>query len=377
VKAEKKKILVVDDSPTIRRIIRDELEDGGYIVEEAVDGFDALNRIPLFIPDLITLDVDMPELDGFETCRRIKDTFGQKGKAAGPDPVPVVFVTSSDTLEARQQGFAVGATDFITKPFLEGKLLESLDKILRQGGAMNGLTLLVVDECTLTRGVIRENLKREGATVMEAGDGDAALKIMAGTAVHFDLVITALVLPGMDGRQLCHKIRHELGLIEIPIVFLITEADQSQLLKVFAGGASDYLARPFFKEELIARINVHVEKARLVDRLKKNVDDVMRAEEEKMRRQKLQGVLEMAGAVCHELNQPMQSIAGYAELLMMDIDPSHPAYKQVNDIANQVYRMAQITKNLMNITRYETKEYIMGRKIVDIEKASNRESDPK
>ena len=88
-----------------------------------------------------------------------------------------------------------------------------------------------------------------------------------------------------------------------------------------------------------------------------------------MGREKLQCIIEMSGAVCHELNQPLQSISTYSELLMMDIDKENPSYEQIKKIKGQVDRMGEITKKLMNITKYETKGYPMGQ-IIDIDKAS-------
>ena len=72
----------------------------------------------------------------------------------------------------------------------------------------------------------------------------------------------------------------------------------------------------------------------------------------------------MAGGICHELSQPMQVISGYAELLMADISEDNPLHGDIEEIKNHVVKMAQITKKLMRITRYETREYIEGIRIV-------------
>ena len=77
----------------------------------------------------------------------------------------------------------------------------------------------------------------------------------------------------------------------------------------------------------------------------------------------------MSDAVCHELNQPLQSISTYSELLMMDMDKENPSYEKITVIKGQVDRMGEITKKLMHITKYETKGYLRGQ-IIDIDKAS-------
>jgi len=95
-----------------------------------------------------------------------------------------------------------------------------------------------------------------------------------------------------------------------------------------------------------------------------------KAEKEKLERQKFQGALETAGAICHELNQPLQSVLTYSELMMTGVPKDHLMHGYLSSIIEQIRRMGDITRKLMKITTYETKEYILGRKILDIHKAS-------
>jgi len=94
-----------------------------------------------------------------------------------------------------------------------------------------------------------------------------------------------------------------------------------------------------------------------------------KVEEQRIQSEKLKGVIEMAGAVCHELNQPLQTILGFSELLMLDLENDNPLYKQLNIIVGQIKRMGQITDKLHKITKYETKDYLKG-KIIDINKSA-------
>ena len=77
----------------------------------------------------------------------------------------------------------------------------------------------------------------------------------------------------------------------------------------------------------------------------------------------------MAGAVCHELNQPLQVVSGNTELLLMDITEDNPLYGNIKTIKEQVHLMGEITKKLMKVTKYRTKDYLTS-KIIDIDKAS-------
>lgn len=102
-----------------------------------------------------------------------------------------------------------------------------------------------------------------------------------------------------------------------------------------------------------------------------DITDRRHIEEERLNREKLQGVLETAGAACHELNQPIQAISGHAELLMMRLPDDDPLVKHARTIKLQADRMAGITEKLRGITRYETREYIGDIRIIDIDKASD------
>lgn len=95
-----------------------------------------------------------------------------------------------------------------------------------------------------------------------------------------------------------------------------------------------------------------------------------KAMQERLKREKLQGVLEITGAVCHEINQPLMMISGNAELLLQDTPENKQEYKKINAIFHQSQRIGTITKKLMKITQYKTKDYLKG-KIIDIEAASN------
>ena len=94
-------------------------------------------------------------------------------------------------------------------------------------------------------------------------------------------------------------------------------------------------------------------------------------EEERFQRERLEGVLEMAGAACHELNQPLQILLGYSHLLSESLPKESPLSEEIERIKKSVDRLGEITRKIMHITRYETKEYIEGSKIIDIDKASS------
>lgn len=118
----KKRILVTDDEARMRRFVRMNLDLEGYDVLEAENGLAALQRVRNDMPDLVLLDVMMPDLDGFETLARIRETSS----------VPVIMLTVKGDEEDRIKGLDLGADDYITKPFSPRELVSRIRAVLRR-----------------------------------------------------------------------------------------------------------------------------------------------------------------------------------------------------------------------------------------------------
>lgn len=113
------RILVIDDSNTIRRSAEIFLKQGGHVVALAEDGFDALAKLSDFRPDLVFCDILMPRLDGYQTCAIIKRNPQFSG-------VPVIMLSSKDGLFDKARGRMVGSQDYLTKPFTKDQLLQAV-----------------------------------------------------------------------------------------------------------------------------------------------------------------------------------------------------------------------------------------------------------
>ena len=120
--SERKLILAVDDEPKMTRFIRLNLELEGYVVSEATDGLQALNKVREELPDLVLLDIMMPEMNGFETLERIRQVSS----------VPVIMLTAKGEEEDKVHGLELGADDYVTKPFSPRELSSRIKALLRR-----------------------------------------------------------------------------------------------------------------------------------------------------------------------------------------------------------------------------------------------------
>ena len=136
-------ILVVDDEETLSDLVSSALRFAGYTVHTEANGFDALRSVKSEAPDLIVLDVNMPEMDGFEVCRRIRRDGLQ---------TPVIFLTARDGIDDLRTGFRQGGDDYLTKPFSLEELGLRIEALLRraagggEGGARVAVGEIVLDD---------------------------------------------------------------------------------------------------------------------------------------------------------------------------------------------------------------------------------------
>jgi signal transduction histidine kinase/CheY-like chemotaxis protein len=210
-------ILIIDDDATVREMVGRFLEREGFSVAKADGGKNGLRMARELDPAAVTLDIMMPDLDGWTVLAAIK---------GDPDlaDLPVVLMTIVDE---KNRGYALGATEYLVKPVDRQKLID----VLRALCGSAGRPLLMVDDDDLGRSHMRAALEQQGWTVTEASDGrDALMKLNEAKP---DVIILDLMMPEMDGFQFLDEMRRKAEWRDIPVVVVtakdLTEEDRRRL----------------------------------------------------------------------------------------------------------------------------------------------------
>jgi PAS domain S-box-containing protein len=227
-------ILVVDDDPTVREMMQRYLAREGYHVVTAADGDEGLRIARHIKPSVITLDVVMPEKDGWDVLRSLKSERTLSN-------IPVVMLTIVDE---RNKGYALGASDYVIKPINKGQLLSILEKY-RLSDSTN-VVLVVEDESEMRRR-LRTTLSDEGWKVEEAENGRIALDVLS--TVRPNLILLDLMMPEMDGFEFLAELRHDQSYRGIPVV-VVTGADlTAEDHRNLNGGVEKILSKSAYSRE--------------------------------------------------------------------------------------------------------------------------------
>jgi two-component system, cell cycle response regulator len=281
------RVLVVDDMPANVRLLEARLSAEYFDVVTATSGQEALAVCERAECDLVLLDVMMPDMDGFEVCRRLKSN-------PATHHIPVVMVTALDQPSDRVRGLEAGADDFLTKPIPEMALIPRVRSLARlkvvtdelrmraltsreigiQPPERDALTdtgrngrVLIVDDRPASYERIAAALKAEHEVEVEPDPNQALFHAADG---NYDLVIVSLGLENYDALRLCSQLRSLDRTRNLPILAVTEPDNNARMARGLEIGVNDYLLRPIDKNELLARVRTQVRKRRYTERLRDN-----------------------------------------------------------------------------------------------------------
>jgi PAS domain S-box-containing protein len=238
-RAHAPRILVVEDDPDIASLIARNLSQVGYSVETAGTGKAAIDLVRQKPPDLLTLDIYLPDIDGREVLQTLKSD-----PATADVPVVVVSVMPDS-----QESLRLGAIDFLTKPIDASALIDSVSRVLGHFESV-----LVVEDDLDTSRMLTESLQRAGLRVLVTSNGRQALTL--AKAEQPNLILLDLRLPRMDGYTVLQNLKRTPSTAKIPVIIMTGSVtlDEMKRQEFVALGAANFLAKPFDIETLISQI---------------------------------------------------------------------------------------------------------------------------
>jgi DNA-binding response OmpR family regulator len=230
--------------------------------------------------------------------------------------------------------------------------------------------VLVVEDNPDLRLALRSMLSAH-YDVMVADDGDEGIEQVRASVPS--LVLSDLMMPHRNGFDLCRAIRTDPRTAHIPVIILTARGEIDKKLEGFESGADDYLQKPFNSRELLARVKSLIENRALQRQLVEKNEELARALEELREAQqklvegeRLKTALNMAGALAHEINNPLSAIIGFCDLLRMSLDPGAPVLRDVERIVEQANRIARTVREIQSLREVRFVPYVGTETIVDL-----------
>ena len=286
-----KRVLIADDEPLNVRLLATVLASEGYEIIRSYSGRDALEKAEEELPDLILLDIVMPEPNGYEVTRRLKKTPATRD-------IPVVLITTYTETEDKVKGLQAGADEFLNRPIDHSELRarirslialkqyreqlqtrtqleQSFTSVPEKEIAEDQGKILLVEDNEFEAKVIQNYLSARSYQVEHLKDGMAAIR--RASSGDIDVVLLDLLLPKMTGFEVCRQLKGDPLTRNIQIIMVTALEDVESKIRGLGQGADDFLVKPIHKEILLTRIESLLKKKRYVDRLSVNYEKALQS----------------------------------------------------------------------------------------------------
>ncbi len=370
---------MVDDFAPMRKTVRDNLKAMGYKdIILAENGVEASKHLDTNAIDLVISDWNMPKMDGLELLRYIRSTPRLRA-------TPVMLVTAEGDRTAVTKAIQEGVNQFLIKPFTQATLQEKINRMsagAARGGAASrgppsplregdhtpritfrpeGASVLVVDDVATNIDVISGILK-DSYRVKAATGGQKALQI-AKTSPQPDLILLDVMMPEMDGFEVCRRLKQDAETAHIPVIFLTAKAEAADVTAGFEAGGVDYVIKPAEPAVLEARVATHIRLKQARDDMRHHVDTMV--ENARLRE-------DVERITRHDLKNPVAAIITTADGLAQNPEQNHETRESLETIRDSGYEILGMINRSLDLYKMETGTYTVKDERVDVVDVVNR-----
>lgn len=239
------RVLIIDESPTIRSSLKKNLSQMGAMVTEASDGSEGLKIVESLDFDLIITDIELRAMDEFDFCSKLKSLLTKRS-------IPVVILSAKEKEKDVQRAFKVGAVTYIPKSNTINHIRARIKEILDKHSFLSGRIVLVADDSASIRNMIDKAFREAGFQVICAENGNHALELLKRFTP--DIILSDLHMPQLDGLSLCKAVRADKDLCRLPFIIMSSDSDRAKMRQLLEYGASAYLVKPFNIDELVVTV---------------------------------------------------------------------------------------------------------------------------
>jgi two-component system NtrC family sensor kinase len=381
-------ILVIDDSSTYREELRVAFERAGYGVITAASGEEGLRLAVASRPAAVVVDGVLPGIDGIGVIRKIR-------MDAALRRMPCLLLTGSDDGGAELRALDAGADAFVRKEDDPGIILARLAAVLRSSAAEVGdvasalgpMRILAVDDSPTYLHELAATLRGEGYDVAVARSGEEAIEMLAVQPI--DCILLDVVMPGLDGRETCRRIKAIPAARDIPLILLTAIDDRDAMIDGLSTGADDFISKSSEISVLRARVRAQLRRKRFEDEHRKTREDLHRTELEAAEQRAARAVAETKAAMVdqleranseleafgysasHDLRTPLRAIDGFSKILIEDhtdglTDEAKGFLRRIRAAAQ---RMGEIIDDMLALSRVNRAEIVLSR--VDVSRVAS------
>lgn len=334
------KVLIIDKNTLMRKSIKEDILYVGYDVEDTSNYKVDLSDLLLGQYDLLIIDACSA---GFKLSRDIRE-FEKERKSELI--TPIIFISNKDEIELRIQCFQSGGNEFVIKD-RKNDISLKINSILKPDLIWKGTDIAIVEDDNTTAKFLMYLLKNKGANVSWFNNAVDCYAFLQENTV--DLIVTDYMMPKMSGTELVTKIRTELGLKELPIMFTSSTKEKAEILEFYKCGGNDFISKPFLKEEVYTKIKIlldNMNKTKVMNQYIKELSN-------------LNDVKDQFLAVCsHDLRAPLNSIIGYSDVLIQDDELERDVTDMIKVMNKSAHSLLGMVDDLLTLSEVQLQDEI-------------------